>query len=311
MYELVTTVPRVDDDDGEGFTMRDYLVGLLGQGIGHSLTPPMHVAEAAHLGIDYEYRVLDLLELGEEPGAVLRRVRDEGYSALNVTFPYKQLVIPLLDELSPDAARLDAVNLILFRDGRAIGHNTDWTGFRSALLDGLPDAARERVVQVGIGGAGSATSYALLRLGVHHLVLSDQDSERAETVASKYREWFPAQTTTVVERHELASAVAIADGVVNATPMGMARYPGVSIDVAEVHPRAWVADIVYVPIETELLRTARAAGHRVLDGGRMAVGQAADSIRLITGLEPDADRMRAHFLDLLDAPMLTKSGEAL
>jgi shikimate dehydrogenase len=82
--------------------------------------------------------------------------------------------------------------------------------------------------------------------------------------------------------------------------MGMAQHPGVSIDVDSLNHDAWVADIVYVPIETELLRRARAAGHRTLDGGRMAVGQAADSIRLITGLEPDPDRMRAHFLSLLD-----------
>ena len=75
-----------------------------------------------------------------------------------------------------------------------------------------------------------------------------------------------------------------------------------AIDLTALDPAAWVADIVYLPIETELLRNARSAGHRVLDGGRMAVGQAADSIRLITGLEPDADRMRAHFLQLLDTP---------
>jgi shikimate dehydrogenase len=213
--------------------------------------------------------------------------------------------------LSPEAARLDAVNLVLFRDGRIIGHNTDWTGFTSALISGLPGAARNRVVQVGIGGAGAATAYALLNLGVQHLVLSDQDLGRAELVAEKYRQWFPDQPITVVPSNELASDLALADGVVNATPMGMAQHPGMSIDVSALNAATWVADIVYVPIETELLRAARAAGHRVLDGGRMAVGQAADSIRLITGLEPDPDRMRTHFLGLLDAPMVTASGEVI
>ena len=294
--------------------MTGYLVGLLGEGIQHSLTPPMHVAEAAHLGIAYEYRILDLLQLGADRSStpeIVRRVRDEGYAALNVTYPCKQLVIPVLDELSPEAARLDAVNLVLFRDGRTIGHNTDWTGFTSALVNGLPDAPRASVVQVGIGGAGAATAYALLSLGVERLVLSDQDAQRAEVVAAKYRQWFPDRSISVDHGEGLEAALATTDGVVNATPMGMARHPGVSIDVSALNPEAWVADIVYVPIETELIRLARAAGHRVLDGGRMAVGQAADSIRLITGLEPDADRMRAHFLELLDDSVLTESAEGI
>lgn len=291
--------------------MTSYLVGLVGEGIRHSLTPPMHLAEAAHLGLDYDYRVLDLLQLGLSPNAtpdLILRARDEGYSALNVTFPCKQLVIPVLDELSSEAERLDAVNLVLFRDGRMIGHNTDWTGFRAAFEDGLGGAPRESVVQVGIGGAGAATAYALLSVGAQRLLLSDRDVERAERVARKYRAWFPDQHLSVSAVDDLAGPLSSADGVLNATPMGMAQHPGVSFDVMELSPGAWVADIVYVPIETELLRAARAAGHRVLDGGRMAVGQAADSIRLITGLEPDPDRMRGHFLELLDGPVL--AGEA-
>jgi shikimate dehydrogenase len=283
----------------------DYLVGLVGEGIRQSLTPPMHVAEAALLGVEYEYRVLDLLEMGADPsstGDIVRRARDEGFSALNVTHPCKQRVIAALDELSPEAARLDAVNLVLFRDGLMVGHNTDWTGFRSAWLAGLPDARLDTVVQVGVGGAGAATAYALLDIGVTHLMLSDQDGDRAQAVADNYRPWFPDQSISVVAGGTLAAALGRADGAVNTTPMGMAQHPGVSFDIAALNARAWVADIVYLPIETELLRAARAAGHRVLDGGRMAVGQAADSIRLITGLEPDADRMRAHFLELLETP---------
>jgi shikimate dehydrogenase len=301
------------DDEMSKATRPGYLVGLLGEGIRRSLTPPMHVSEAARLGIDYEYRVLDLLETGEDPGAtgdIVRRARDEGFAALNVTHPCKQLVIPALDELSPEAARLDAVNLVLFRGGRMIGHNTDWTGFRSALTDGLPGARRDTVLQVGTGGAGAATAYALLSLGVKHLVLADQNPKRAEVVAEKYRQWFPDQMVSVVDGDALTRSLAAADGVINATPMGMAQHPGVAFDIGGLRPDAWVADIVYVPIETELLRTARAAGHRVLDGGRMAVGQAVDSIRLITGLEPDADRMRARFLELLDTPQPAVGTEA-
>ncbi len=182
--------------------MTSFLVGLLGEGIQHSLTPPMHVTEAELLGVEYEYRILDLLELGEDPRStpeIVRRARDDGFAALNVTYPCKQLVIPVLDELSPEAARLDAVNLVLFRDGRMIGHNTDWTGFRSALTAGLPGEPMETVTQIGTGGAGAATAYALLSVGVTELFLSDLDPQRAEAVADNYRSWFPGQSIAVVE----------------------------------------------------------------------------------------------------------------
>lgn len=294
--------------------MSRYIVGLLGEGIRGSLTPPMHLAEAEVLGVEYEYRVLDLLETGRtaaETPDIVRRARDDGFAALNVTHPCKQLVIPVLDELSPEAARLEAVNLVLFQDGRMIGHNTDWTGFQSALVEGLPGARLDHVVQIGTGGAGAATAYALLSVGVDHLVVTDRDLDRAQAVAAKYASWFPDQVISVHGGSHLARQLAAAAGVVNATPVGMARHPGVAIEVSALAPEAWVADIVYRPIETELLRRARAAGHQVLDGGRMAVGQAADSIRLITGLEPDADRMRTHFLRLLAEQDPSSNEEAI
>lgn len=279
-----------------------FLVGLIGEGITASLTPPMHEREAGLLGFDYEYRILDLLDTGRSPesvGDLLLEARAEGYAALNVTYPCKQLVIPHLDELSPAAAHIGAVNLVLIQDGRFIGHNTDWTGFRSALLAGLPGAAVDTVVQLGAGGAGSATAYALLELGVTELTLCDVSAERATTLAREYAPLFPGQNILVTGPGGLADYLAAADGVVHATPTGMKEHPGMAFDPRALSEAAWVADIVYRPIDTELVRTAHSRGLRVLDGGRMAVGQAVDSIRLITGAEPDAERMRTHMLELL------------
>jgi len=279
-----------------------FLVGLIGEGITASLTPAMHEQETQHLGFDYDYRILDLLELAEPPtsvGRLLVEARQLGYSALNITYPCKQLVIPHLDELSPAAAQLGAVNLVLIQDGRFIGHNTDWTGFRSSLLDGLPGAGRDRIVQFGAGGAGSATAYAMLSPGVSRLTPTDVAPERAHSLARMLALLFPDKEILVADTAQLGAHLAAAHGVVHATPTGMKAHPGLPFDVTGLAAGAWVADIVYRPIDTELLRTARALGHRVLDGGRMAVGQAADSIRLITGAEPDADRMRSHILELL------------
>ncbi|TFD61404.1 shikimate dehydrogenase [Cryobacterium suzukii] len=293
-----------------------YLVGLIGAGITASLTPPMHEREGGHLGFDYDYRILDLLESGRAPGDVgvmLKEARDLGFAALNVTHPCKQLVIPFLDELTPAATHIGAVNLVLIQGDRFIGHNTDWTGFRSAVLAGLPDARRDRIVQFGSGGAGSATAYALLALGVHRLAIVDVEPDRARALVNAYAPLFPDQEVCMSTPDDLSLDLATADGVVHATPTGMKEYPGLPFDVTALAAAAWVADIVYRPIDTELLRTARSIGHDVLDGGRMAVGQAADSIRLITGAEPDPTRMRAHFLEMLGndgAPVVAARGRA-
>ena len=281
-----------------------YLVGLVGDGVTPSLTPPMHEHEADLLGLRYLYRPIDLLELGlagDAVGSLLRSARSLGFNGLNITHPCKQLVLAHLDEISPDARRLGAVNTVVIRDGRFVGHNTDWSGFAAALAAGLPGAALEHVVQLGAGGAGSAVAYALLSAGVRTLDLVDVDPERAAQRAAELAGFFPDSTITGRTTAELPQLMPAADGLVHCTPVGMAAHPGAPLDLELVESRHWVADIVYRPIDTELVRDARAKGCTVLDGGRMAVGQAADAFRIFTGLEPDADRMRSHFLQLVAA----------
>lgn len=181
------------------------------------------------------------------------------------------------------------MNTVVIRDGRFIGHNTDFSGFAAALASGLPDAKLGRVVQLGAGGAGSAVAYALLTAGVQTLDLVDMDPARSAERAAELSSFFPDRTITGRSTAELPQLMPLADGLVHCTPMGMAAHPGLPLDVALVEPRHWVADIVYRPIDTELVREARARGCAVLDGGRMAVGQAADAFRIFTGLEADAD----------------------
>jgi shikimate dehydrogenase len=279
-----------------------YLVGLIGEGITASLTPPMHEAEAQALGLDYEYRVFDLIELGRSAGDVgelLTEARDAGFSAMNITHPCKQLVLDIVDELHADAEHLRAVNLVVFDGGRLVGYNTDWVGYRDGLVSGLPGASLDRVVQIGCGGAGAATAYALLTQGAGRLDLFDVDDDRADDLAARMRRHFPAQTIATVRVGALAEAVADASGVVHATPMGMLHHPGVAFDLDLLQAGAWVSDVVYRPLETELIRQAAERGHPVLDGGRMAVGQAYASLQIITGRQPDRDRMERHFRSLI------------
>jgi shikimate dehydrogenase len=279
-----------------------YLVGLIGEGITASLTPAMHEAEAREMGLDYEYRIFDLIELGRpagDVGAILTDARSAGFAAMNITHPCKQLVVDLVDELDTDAAHLGAVNLVVFRDDRLVGYNTDWMGYRDGLTTGLPGASFERVVQIGCGGAGAATAYALLSKGTERLDLSDVDDTRAEDLAARMRAHFPIQTIATLGLDDLPRAIGRASGVVHATPLGMLHHPGIAFDVELLPEGAWVSDVVYRPLETELVRQAGDRGHPVLDGGRMAVGQACASLRIITGMLPDRDRMERHFRALI------------
>jgi shikimate dehydrogenase len=279
-----------------------YLVGLIGEGITASLTPPMHEREADHHGVRYLYRPIDLSVInrtGDQVGQLLRQGRDLGYNAFNITHPCKQLVLEHLDDMSDDARRLGAVNTVVIRDGKFIGHNTDFSGFSRGMEQGLPDAELGAVVQLGTGGAGSAVAYALLKKGLQRLTLLDLDPRRAAERGDALAALFPEQEVAVAPMDRLPELLAAADGVLNATPVGMHSHPGLPLDPALLQPRHWVADVIYRPVETELIAAATARGCRVLDGGHMAVGQAVDAFRYITGLEPDPARMRAHFLELL------------
>ena len=280
---------------------KSYLVGLIGDGIGPSLSPSLHEHEAAALGLPYVYRLIDIgaagLTAAAAPGLV-RSARLLGFDGLNVTHPCKQAVIGGLDELSPEAAVLGAVNTVVIRDGRTTGHNTDWSGFARSLDRGLPGAALGHVVVLGAGGAGSAAVYALARLGAESVTVIDADESRAADLAVSLAPVFGTCDIEHAAPSALVSALATADGIVHATPTGMAAYPGIAMPAEALVPPLWVADIVYRPLKTELVRAARQAGCRTLDGGAMAVFQAADAFTLFTGTEPDTGRMLADFAQL-------------
>lgn len=275
------------------------LAGLIGKGIGASRSPALHEREGAEQGLRLVYRLIDLdvLHLGSEalPELLLAASR-LGFAGLNITFPCKQAIIPHLDEVSPDAAALGAVNTVVLKGGRRVGHNTDCSGFAEGFRRGLPDAPRSEVVQLGAGGAGAAVAHALLAEGTEKLWVSDTDQARAEALAGDLCQRFGPGRAEVVQ--DLVKASATANGLVNCTPVGMEKLPGLPLPAALVQSHLWVADIVYFPLETELLRLARERGCRTLDGGGMAVFQAVGAFRLFTGREPDSERMLRHFSQL-------------
>jgi shikimate dehydrogenase len=279
--------------------VRSFLLGLVGAGIGASLTPAMQEREGRELGLSLTYRGIDAEVLGfdvDDLPEVLGWSRRLGYDGLNVTHPFKQAVLPLLDELSEAASGLGAVNTVVFSDGGAFGHNTDWSGWGRSFRRTLPEAVGDRALVLGAGGAGTAVGYALLDQGAEHVAVLDTDVPRAEDAAVRLAKCFGDDRVTAVT--DLAAALADAQGVVNATPVGMLGHPGMPLAADLLRPDLWVADVVYFPLETELVRVARERGCRVVPGGGMAVQQAVGAFELFTGLTPDAERMTAHFAEL-------------
>ncbi len=283
-----------------------FLVGLIGEGIQASLSPALHEEEARRQGLTLDYRLIDLAQDGSSVDDLPRLIDSAeaaGFDGLNITHPCKQAVLPLLSELSEDARAIGAVNTVVFRKGKRKGFNTDCSGFAKSFAQKLGDSARRRVVLLGAGGAGAAIAHAVMGLGVEQLVIVDRDHERAEALARRVAGNHPDRV--VASADDIAPAAKRADGLIHATPMGMAAYPGVAFDPSLLRPEMWLADIVYFPLETELLRAARARGCRTLDGGGMMVWQAVGAFEQFTGIRPDAARMEAHFLK-----MVSRAGSA-
>jgi shikimate dehydrogenase len=281
-------------------TPQKLLCGLIGAGIRRSLTPAMQEEEARAQGLRLHYQLIDLDAAGQGVEALpglIAAARTMGFAGLNITYPCKQAVIPLLDGLADEARAMGAVNTVVFRDGKATGHNTDGSGWRWGFERTLPDADLSRVVLLGGGGAGSAIAHALLRMGCAHLTIVDQDAARAKALALMLAAQYPR--SQVEGSGDAASALQGASGVVHATPTGMDKLPGTPVDTALLPSRAWLSEIVYFPLETPLLQAARAKGLRTVDGGTMAVGQALGAFELFTGRKADAVRMDAHFRRLV------------
>ncbi|WP_223877742.1 shikimate dehydrogenase [Histidinibacterium aquaticum] len=269
-------------------------LGLIGRGIRLSRTPRMHEAEAAAQGLACSYELLDT-DAGTAGSLeeIVAWAEAEGFAGLNVTYPYKQEIMPLLDDLSSAATRVGAVNTVVFREGRRSGHNTDYWGFSESLRQNLPGAEVDCVLLIGAGGAGGAIGHALADMGATRLLIADKREGAAQSLARSINGATGAEVASPVD--DLSEASAQTRGIVNATPMGMAKMPGLPLEAGLIEARHWVADIVYFPLETALLRHARETGCRTLSGEGMAIFQAVRAFELFTGVKPDADRMTEAF----------------
>jgi len=283
--------------------VRKLLLGLIGAGIQRSLSPALQEEEARQHGLRLHYQLIDLDAAGLDVEVLPRLIaasRVMGFAGLNITYPCKQAVIPLLDALSEEARAVGAVNTVVREGDRLVGYNTDGSGWSWGFRRALPAADLSRVVLLGAGGAGSACADAVLRLGAQRLVIFDRDARRAESLAKRLNEYLHGDRASASP--DLRAALHRASGLIHATPTGMAQLPGMPMPEEWLRPAIWVSDIVYVPLETPLLKAARRIGCETADGGHMNVGQAVGAFKLFTGLDADPARMDAHFRRLVSSP---------
>lgn len=273
-----------------------YRSGLIGRAIQSSRSPWLHEEEARAQGIELHYELFDFSARDwsdDRLGELLDELQAADFAGVNVTYPFKQAVMPLLDDIAESARTVGAVNTIAMRGGKLVGHNTDMEGFRQAFLEGLPGVPIDRVLQLGAGGAGAAVASALLSIGVKTLEIADVDQRRAEALAASLAGKFGTRRARTIATGALDTRMV--DGIVNTTPVGMASHPGLPVRTELLRPDMWVADVIYFPIETELLRRARERGCRVLNGGGMVIAQAALAFEIITGRPASIERMRDSF----------------
>jgi shikimate dehydrogenase len=284
-------------------TAQRILLGLIGANIQGSLSPALFTDAFAAAGLDGFYHLIDIDQLRERRlPQLLEAIKAVGFAGANITYPFKQAILPLLDAIDPEAAQVGAVNAVAVApDGRTIGYNFDRPGWRKSFEErfGCGSAQGAIVAQVGAGGAGRAVAFALMDLGVDTLVIHDRDAARAAALTTDLSAHYGPSRCRIAD--DLAGDIAAADGVVNATQTGMTGFPGSPVPVSALKATHWAADVIYTPIETAFLKAAVAEGARVLNGSGMCVHAARAAFRLFTGLEPELAGLHRSFAVALAA----------
>ena len=260
-------------------------VFLIGQPVGHSVSPAMQNAGFRSVGLDWSYELLETTP-AELAGAVAG-LRADDCAGANVTIPHKQAIVERLDGVTPRARAIAAVNTVVKKDGKLIGDNTDGYGFAQGLREASVDPHNKRVAILGAGGAARAAAVTLAEAGAERITLLNRSMPRVQALAEFLRASFPAVAIGVNDE----SALSAAQLIVNATPVGMWPYEDES-PLRSAFPAGAVAiELVYRPLETRFLRQAAQAGAQTVDGLGMLVHQGAAAFKLWTGRDAPVDLM--------------------
>jgi shikimate dehydrogenase len=270
-------------------TSKTQMVGLLGHPVHHSQSPTMHNKAFAEKKLDFAYAAFDVAP--EKLGDAVAGIRALGIRGVNVTIPHKVAILPLLDEIDPLAKRIGAVNTVVNDNGRLIGYNTDGMGYVRSLVEETGIELTNQVVTLlGAGGAARAVAFTLAEKNVKEIRIINRSREKATLLAEHLRTIVP---TTAVEPNGAMAAIADSTLLINTTSIGM--YPHVEempVPAEWLHPGLIVSDLIYNPLETNLLKCARELGAKTHSGVGMFVNQGALAFELWTGVQAPAELMR-------------------
>ncbi|WP_111497552.1 shikimate dehydrogenase family protein [Marinobacter bohaiensis] len=260
-----------------------FKLGLIGQSIAQSRSPALHEMLGEIHGLPVSYVLHEPEDSSPEAfRATLQQLRDQGYRGTNVTFPYKQLAVAEVDTIKPSVERVGSTNTLALGE-RVVAYNTDYTGFIRGYRRRNGERAAGRVVLVGAGGVGRAVAFALFEVGATEVLISDLNRDSANSLAVALNA--SGCTSRVLEPIEVEDAVRGADGLVNCTPVGHYKSPGMPVPADWIGSQQWVFDAVYTPIDTEFLQTAHARGLSIVSGFDLFIFQGIDAFEIFTGIE--------------------------
>ena len=266
-------------------------LGLIGDNIAASRAPDLHRIAGRLNNMDVQYDRLIPKALNQTFDQIFENCRDNGYQALNITYPYKEHVVSKVEIDDPMVRSIAAVNTVVFQGTSTKAFNTDYTGFIAAYEQVRAGAKPGVCCLVGTGGVGRALAFGLVKLGADEIRLFDRDSAKAQQLAYDLNALDPQTVVTAVD--DLDVATANCDGLLNGTPLGMVDYPGSAFEPKTIANAAWVFDAVYTPIETMFSQNAKAAGAQIISGYELFFFQGVHAWRHFSGHDVDADKLRA------------------
>lgn len=265
-------------------------LGLIGDNIKRSKSPLLHQLAGRLCGIDIRYEPLIPADLGLDFDDVFEQCRTADYRGINITYPYKERVVPALKVEDLRVQAIGACNTVLFGEPVPRGTNTDFTGFIAAFREGLPGARPGRVAMAGAGGVGKAIAFALGELKAEALSIFDPDRLRAVALAQALKSAAPDMEITVATTIE--DATTNIDGIVNCTPLGMAGIPGTAVPAALLPRVGWAFDAVYTPVDTQFMQDAEQRGLATISGYELFFHQGVDAFHAFTGERVDTVALR-------------------
>jgi shikimate dehydrogenase len=275
------------DNDAVSNHMQMLKLGLIGDHIAQSRAPNLHETAGKLTGLDVSYDLLVPADLALDFDAVFERARATGYHGLNITYPYKERVMPKVSVTDPLVAAIGAVNTVVFSAAGPQGYNTDYSGFMLAYRTVRGDAPPGTVCLIGTGGVGKAVAFGLLQLGAKAIRCCDTDTDKAQALATALNALGTSTKIEVSDTTVLAASGA--DGVINCTPLGMSDIGGSPLPASAMKGAFWAFDAVYTPVNTVFLQDAAAGGLTVISGYELFFGQGIDAWAFFT-----ADRNFKH-----------------